>query len=209
MLAYNPKIIKYLIALLFFTNYSFFANAQSSISVKANTLSYQITEPQADLLKMKLSENGKLAFEPGIVLSFNAFANAKSALNISQFFIMDKASHLAGSTSLMVKFRLIKSYKHSFYVSLGSIVHYRKTWSDLEDYEDESIYNESSDWQYKFSWISGSLEYNYYINKMNDFSVSLLHIQAESIGLAIGFKHWINKKPSKKKRGCISCPSFH
>ncbi len=190
-------------------NLSLFVNAQSSISIKASTLTYQITDTQPDLIKMKLSENGKLAIEPGIVFSYNIFASARSALNISQAFILDKASHLAGSTSAMVKFRLIKLYQHSFYVSIGPSFHYRKTWADLDGYKNESAYNNSEEWQHKLSWISGALEYNYYMNKMNDLSISLLHIQAESVGLAIGFKHWISKKPSKKKRGCISCPSFH
>ncbi len=185
------------------------AKAQTSISVELNTLSYQITDTQPDILKTKLSSDGKLAFEPAVVLGFDAYASSRSALHISQSFIWDKASHVAGATSVMIKFRLLKSYKHSLNIALGPVFHYRQSWADISGYENETIYNTASDWQYKFSWISGKMEYNYYLNKMNDLSISLMHIQPESVGLAIGFKHWINKKPRKKKRGCISCPSFH
>jgi hypothetical protein len=73
---------------------------------------------------------------------------------------------------------------------------------------DEPVYVDTGEWQHKFSWLSGEIEYNLYMNKFTDLCISLNHIQAESMGLAVGFKYWINKKP-RKKRGCVSCPGFH
>ena len=105
------------------------------------------------------------------------------------------------------KIKLIKSFKHSIYFAVGPGIYYRKSWSDIEGYTNEPIYNESSGWQYKFSWLSGEIEYNYYITKYSDFTVSINNTQAESIGIAFGLKYWINKNPGKKK-GCVSCPSF-
>ncbi len=185
-----------------------YANSQSNISIKLNTLTYQITEPQTNIINRTLSDNGKLALEPGVVFSYDAYASPTAALHISQAFIFDKASHLAGATGLMVKFRIIKYYQHSFYVAFGTSLHYRQTWENIDGYLPESAYKESSDWQYKFNWLSGEIEYNYYINKMNDLSFSVLHIQAETVGFAIGIKHWISKH-QRKKRGCVSCPGLH
>ncbi len=182
--------------------------SQSNVSIKLNSATYQITETQPDIIKLNLFNNGKIALEPGVVFSYDNYATPTVALHISQSFILDKALHLAGASSVMVKFRIMKYYKHSIYAALGVAMHYRQTWENIEGYKPENIYKTGSDWQYKFSWISGEIEYNYYINKMNDFSLSLLHIQAESIGLTIGFKHWISKK-QRKKRGCISCPGLN
>lgn len=187
---------------------SFLTEAQTNVSLKLSTLSYQFTETQPDLLKLNLTSNGKLAIEPGLIFSFEAYASSNTALKISQAVIIDKATHLAGATQIMIKFRVAKSFKHALYMAIGPAFHYRKTWADMNGYIDEPVYTTSGDWQHKFSWLSGEIEYNYYLNKMTDLSISLNHIQAESIGLAVGLKFWINKKP-RKKRGCISCPGLH
>jgi len=185
-----------------------FLQAQNNLSLKFTSLSYQLTENQPEILKLKLSENGQLAFEPGFMLAYEGYASSTTALKVSQLLLMDKAMHFAGKTQIMIKFRIVKSFKHSLYFAIGPGLNYRKTWSDMEGYVDEPIYNTFSDWQYKLNWLSGEIEYNYYLTKYTDLSISLEHVQAESIGLAVGFKYWINKTPGKKK-GCISCPSFH
>lgn len=201
------KFYKFILALFFATFGTIYA--QTNASFRLNTITFQASEPQPDVLKTKLSGDGKVAAEPGIIFAYEAYASEIAALKISQSLIYDKAGHIAGGTSLMIKFQLIKAFKHSFSISAGPVMHYRQSWTDMEGYEPEPIYAEGEvDWQSKFSWISGELEYNYYLNKHTDLSISLVHIQAESVGLAIGVKKWINKKP-RKKRGCISCPSFH
>lgn len=181
--------------------------AQNSVSFKANTLTCQFTETQPALAKLKLSGDGKLAAEPGIIFAYETYANSNTALKLSQAILLDKASHLAGATSVMIKFRLLKSFKHSIYLALGPTLHFRKNWADMDEYVDEPVYNSNEDWQHKISWLSAEIEYNYYLNKKTDLSISLNHVQAESVGLAIGVKYWINKKP-RKKRGCVSCPGF-
>jgi len=202
------KIFNLKLVLLFILIWSGqFTIAQTNFSLKLNTLTYQFTETQPDLLKLKLSGNGQLAAEPGLIIAYEAYASSKAALKLSQSLIFDKASHLAAATSIMIKFRVAKSFKHSFYLALGPVYHYRKTWADMEGYTDEPIYNIASDWQHKISWLSAEIEYNYYLNKVTDLSISLNHIQAESVGIAFGFKYWINKKPRKKK-GCVSCPGL-
>lgn len=182
--------------------------AQNNVGFKLNTLTYQFSDVQPELAKLKLSRNGQFAVEPGIIFSYDEYASSRTAIRVLQSFILDKALHLAGSSQLMIKFRIVKSFKHSVYLALGPVFHFRQTWASDETYIDEPIYNSSIGWQYKFTWISGEIEYNYYLNKYNDFSISLNHIQAESMGLAFGIKHWINRNP-KKKRGCVSCPGLH
>lgn len=203
----NSNVFKYCISIFLFCN-PFFVFAQNNVSFKLSTLSYQFTDTQPGLLKLKLNQNGRLAAEPGLFFAYETYASSNTALKISQALLLDKATHLAGATQIMVKFRVAKSFKHSVYMALGPVFHFRKNWADMEGYIDEPIYNSAEDWQHRFTWISGEIEYNYYLNKYTDLSISLNHVQAESVGLAIGFKYWINKKP-RKKRGCVSCPGFH
>ena len=203
----KTKNIRLIIFTLFLQS-GIYLQAQNNVSIKFTSLSYQFTETQPDIIKLKLSQNGQLALEPGVLLSYEGYASSTTALKVTQLFMIDKAMHFAGKTQIMIKFRIVKSFKHSLYFAIGPGLNYRKTWADIAGYIDEPIYNTSSDWQYKLNWLSGEIEYNYYLSKYFDLSVSLNHIQAESIGLAIGIKYWINKTPSKKNR-CISCPSFH
>jgi hypothetical protein len=188
-----------------FSGFSLYS--QSNLSIRLSTLSYQLSEAQPELVRFKFDQDGKLAFDPGIAISYEAYATGNTALKLNQAFIYDKAAHLAGISQVMIKFRIAKSFKHSFHLGIGPVVHYRKSWADMDNYIDEPIYTTKGDWQYKLSWLSGELEYNYYLNKSTDLSVSFNHIQAESIGILVGLKYWISRKPVKKK-GCVSCPGL-
>jgi len=195
--------------LAFFCGFCFmFTEAQSNINVKINTITYQFTNNNVQLAKMKLSGNGKLAFEPGLIFAYEAFATPTASLKINMALLIDKVQKFAGFPQVLMRFRLFNAYKHSMTLGVGSAFYFRQTWAGLQGYEDENIYNGDNDWQYHFAWLSGELEYNYYLSKMSNLSVSLSLINPESIGLSVGYKYWISKK-SKRKRGCISCPSFH
>lgn len=100
--------------------------AQNSFSLKANTVTYQFTDTQPELTNLKLSSDGKIAVEPGIILAYETYATNNAALRLSQAVILDKASHLAGATSIMVKLKLAKSFKHSVYIALGPTFHFEK-----------------------------------------------------------------------------------
>jgi hypothetical protein len=136
--------IKLLLILIIFQ--LVYLQAQNNISVKLTSLSYQFTETQPDILKFKLSENGQLAFEPGLLFAYEGYASSTTALKVSQLFLLDKAMHFAGKTQIMIKFRIVKSFKHSLYFAIGPGLNYRKTWSDIEGYVDEPIYNTTADW---------------------------------------------------------------
>jgi len=193
MKRYSLNLV-YICAILIISNLSL---AQSNVSFKLSTLSYQFTDVQPDLAKLKITSDGKLAFEPGLIFAFEGYASSNAALKISQSFLVDKATHIAGSTQLMIKFRVAKSFKHSLYIGFGPVFHYRQTWADMENYIDEPVYNTSLDWQHKFSWLSGEIEYNYYLGKFTDLSISFNHVQAESIGLAVGLKYWFSRNPEE------------
>jgi hypothetical protein len=186
----------------------FFTEAQSNINIKLSTFTYQFTDNNAQLAKLKLSNNGKLAFEPGLIIAYEAFASPTTSLKINTALIMDKAGKFAGFPQILIRFRLFNAYKHSMTLGVGPAFYFRQSWADIDGYEANDVYSGDGDWQFRPVWFSGELEYNYYLSKMSNLSVSLNLINPESVGLAVGYKYWISKK-GKRKRGCISCPSFH
>ncbi|MCF6240864.1 MAG: hypothetical protein L3J74_05910 [Bacteroidales bacterium] len=183
--------------------------SQSNINIKLNTLTYQFSDNNVQLAKLKLSNNGKLAFEPGVIFAYEAFATPATSLKINMALLMDKAGKFAGFPQFLIRFRLFNAFKHSMTLGLGPAFYFRQTWANITGYEANDVYTDDGDWQFRSVWFSGELEYNYYLTKMSNLSVSLNLINPESIGLAIGYKYWISKKSNKRKRGCISCPSFH
>ena len=184
------------------------AKSQSNVNIKLITLSYQFTDNNIELAKQKLGGSGKLAYEPGFVFSYESFATPATSIKAAMALYYDKASKLAGFPQILIRFRLFNAYKHSMSVGFGPAVYFRQTWATIDSYQDDGVYTDAGDWQYKIAWLSGELEYNYYISKNANLSVSLNLINPETMGLAVGYKYWISKK-TKRKRGCISCPSFH
>ncbi len=182
--------------------------AQSNVNFKLNTFTWQFTDNNAHLAKLKLDDKGQFAIEPGLIAAYEAFASPLTSLKINMALLMDKAGKFAGFPQILFRFRLFNAYKHSMTIGLGPAFYFRQTWVDIEGYEANDVYQGDGSWQFRPIWITGEIEYNYYLTKMSNLSVSLGLINPESIGLAVGYKYWISKK-SKRKRGCISCPSFH
>ncbi|MEN8119991.1 MAG: hypothetical protein ABFS35_06580 [Bacteroidota bacterium] len=204
----NTKYIFVTVVLIIIRLTTYYALSQSNVNIKLTNLSYQFTDNNLELANRKIGESGKLAFEPGLIFAYESFATATASIKVAMALYYDKASKLAGFPQVMIRFRLFNAYKHSMSMGFGPALYFRQTWATMEGYDDDDIYTNSGDWQYKMAWLSGELEYNYYLSKNSNLSVSLNLINPESVGLALGYKYWISKKP-KRKRGCISCPNLH
>jgi len=183
--------------------------AQSSISIKAVTLAaHPFENRNSELYNTSISSNGTFTAEPGLLFSFEVFGDPFTSLKFVQMGNYDQCSKLSGYTQIMIKRKLFQYYKHSMSIGLGPMVHYREKWTDIVGYQDEGFYTDKGNMQYKITWVSGEIEYNYYIGKKGDISIALVNLHPESIGLAIGYKFWISKTGNNHKKGCISCPSF-
>ncbi|MCQ2251001.1 MAG: hypothetical protein MJZ66_07815 [Bacteroidales bacterium] len=179
--------------------------AQSNFSLDFTTVGFDFGDREnAAIYKLKASESGKTVAEPGIRLAGEVYSSDVVSLKFAQTLRIDEMKKLAMSTQLMLRLRLIKIYKHSINIGFGPQIFYRNTWEKEEGYIDEGVYNKGS-FQTKMSWVSGEVEYNYYLNKHNDFSLCIYHMNPETMGFALGFKHWISRKSNK----CNTCPSFH
>ncbi len=179
--------------------------AQSNLSLDFTSIGLDFGDGEnVPIYKLKASENGKTILEPGIRLAGEAYSSDVVSLKVAQTIRMDEMHKLAMSTQLCVRLRLMKIYKHSINIAVGPQIFYRQTWQSEAGYIDEGVYKSGS-FQSKMTWLSGELEYNYYLNKHNDLSICIFHLNPEAAGVAVGFKHWISRKSNK----CNTCPSFH
>ena len=181
------------------------AMAQSNISLDFTSIGIDFGDGvNAPIYKLKAGDGGKAILEPGIRLAGEVYNTDVVSLKAAQTIRFDEMKKLAMSTQVMLRFRMLKIYKHSVNIAIGPQLFYRKTWQSESGYTDEGLYK-SGQFQTRMNWLSGELEYNYYINKHNDLSLCIMHLNPEAMGFAIGFKHWISRKSNK----CDTCPSFH
>lgn len=202
----KPILIRTLFLIAFFN--SVIVNSQSNISIKLLTLSYEFGVENAEFYSQTITNDGAFAIEPGLLFSYEAYANKNTAIKLNQAVFYNKVSSLSTFTQLMFKFRVFTHYKQSLYIGIGPNFQLRKSRNSIVGYIDEGNFTNSGAYQYNVSWLSAEIDYNIYLNKKTDLSISLNHILPKSIGLAVGVKYWINKSP-KKKRGCVACPGSH
>ncbi len=184
---------------------TYYCVAQSNVSIKANLLSYNLYKNEnSNLYKTKLLDNGELTLEPGIQLSAEFFGNIYTSFKIMQTVKNDACSKFSGSTQLLIRYRFFKRWKHSIYAGVGPAIFYRESWTGLDNYIDNSFYEQSDFLEYKNVWLSGEVEYNYSLNKYGDFSLSVNQINGNSLGVLFGYKYWFSRKPRKK----CNCPSY-
>ena len=188
------------------------AYSQNSYSVKAFGIGiHPFSDVNSDILTKKLDTKGQFAFEPGVILSTEFFLNSDMvSIKPMQSVYLDRMGKIAGFTHFGLRAYVYKQKKYSLVLGIGSCLFYRQDWSSIENYVNEDIYTDFNDFQYKFFMLSGEIEYNYYLSKLNYFTVSANQIDLHAFALSVGFKQlfkYKKKKRRKRKKAC-DCPSF-
>jgi len=198
--------MKTVLSLIFLVFISFgILSAQSSLSARLLTVSvHPFAEQNLPLHQNTIDNSGYITFEPGLILSYDRFLAKKISFRFSTAVMNDRYNTLAGYSQIMLKYKLLKYYKHSFYIGFGPAVFYETDKSNVDGWINEDKYNLSGNTLYKIGWISGMLEYNYYLTKKIDFAVSLNHSHSKSFALSLGVRFDI---PDPNGKGC-DCPSF-
>lgn len=182
------------------------ANCQSNISAKLSTIVVNpFEDPNKPIYINKIDNDGLLTIEPGLQLSAEFFTYESTSIKIIQTFSNDQINYMDFSTQLLIRVILYREKRNSLLIGFGPIIHFRQNWNTFPNYQSEGIYKQTGDLQYKFSWISGEIEYNYLINRNFDLSVSANHFHPQAFGLLIGGKYWF----SRKSRHCNTCPSYN
>lgn len=201
--------MKYLLTIILFVccNAIF---SQNSYSIKAFAIGvHPFSELNTDILTNKLGSNDLLAFEPGLILASEFFLNSDMvSIKPMQSIYLDRMGQIAGFTHLGLRAYVYKKKKHSLVLGIGSSLFYRQDWSGIENYIDEDIYEIKKGFQYKFFMLSGEIEYNYYLSKLNYFTLSANHIDLQAFTASVGFKRLFKYRKKKKKRKACDCPSY-
>lgn len=193
-------IISFLL-LIFYTNSIF---SQSNFSIRATSVIFNPLDTlNCDIYKNKISSDGFLTFEPGLNFAVELFGNDVTSAKLSQSLRLDACSKLCGTTQLLLRFRLLKKWKNTLTAGIGPVFFYRQSWQDIENYEQETYYNSNS-MQSSVMWLSGEIEYNFYMSKHSDLSISINHISPRAFGILVGYKYWFSRKSNK----CNTCPSY-
>ena len=186
------------------------AFAQSNISFKLSTFALQAElDENAPMYKLNLSKNGKWLVEPGLIISTEVFPSFRIAsVKLIQGLYLDRMAKIGGFTHLGLNRRILKSWKHSLNFGLGLAICYRKSWREIDNYQEDKRYIKAeNEWQYAYQWLSFEIEYDYILNKKSDLSISLNTIHLNTFSVAVGWRYWMSKKRRKRKGSC-NCPQF-
>ena len=200
------NFFKLFFQILFITVFCNGLKAQQNISISLIGPGFDFGDRENSAVYLTMpSEEKMLIMEPGLRIGVELYANPATSFKFVQSGRYDSMHKLAFSTQMMIRFRLFKIYKHSLSLGFGPTMFYRQTWRGLDGYVDEKLYEgKGRQMQSRINWVSGELEYNFYITKLDDLSFSVIHLHPEAMGFGIGFKHWFTRKSNK----CGTCPSF-
>lgn len=188
--------------------------AQNAISGKLFGIGiHPVDNDNAGIYETAIDDKGTYLFEPGFIAAFENFSpNDRMSVKINQGIHRDAAKKIAGFTHLGIRAYVVSGKRHSLCLGVGPTFYYRQSWHLLEGYVDQEIYDGNDNWQYKFSILSGEIEYNYYMAKHTDLAISLTQMQPKAFTLAVGLRYWLPVKNSRyrkrRRRGGCDCPSF-
>lgn len=181
--------------------------AQSSLSARILTVStHPFANQNLPLHKNSIDNKGFVTFEPGLILSYDRYLAKNLSFRFSTSVMNDRYNTIAGYSQVLLKYKLVKYYKHSFYIGFGPALFYETDKPNIENWVNEDNYKtaDNNEILYKIGWLSGMIEYNYYITKKIDFAVTLNHIHSRSLALSLGVRFDL---PDPDGKGC-DCPSF-
>ena len=180
-------------------------SAQSSISAGLLTVS---THPFSDqnliLHQNTLDNKGFVSLEPGLILFYDRYLINKLSFRATTAVMNDRFNLLSGYSQLLLKYKLFKYFKHSLYIGIGSAVFYDTNKTSIDNFVNEDNYKIVDNTMYKIGWLSGMVEYNYYLSKKVDLAITLNHTHSRSAALSFGVRVDI---PDPNGKGC-DCPSF-
>ena len=194
------KLIFVLLIFGFYKTYS-----QSSLSARLLTVSaHPFANQNLALHKNTIDKNGYITFEPGLILSYDRYLAKKLSFRFSTAVMNDRYNTLAGYSQVILKYKVLKYYKHSVYLGFGPAIFYETDKSYIENWVNEDNYKTANNTLYKTGWLSGMFEYNYYINKHMDFALTLNNTHSKSFAISAGIRFDL---PDPNGKGC-DCPSF-
>jgi len=163
---------------------------KNALTVKAFGLSFHLKKsPHPEIFPNRLDDNGYITLNYGAIVGYDRFiVRNVHAIRLEQGLYADCSASLAGFTHLGWRGLIFRKNRHSMNGGIGPTLVYRRDWNRIEGYADDGYFNRRGNWQYKFYWYAGELEYNYKLNKQTDFSVNLVPGLPELISFGMGVR---------------------
>jgi hypothetical protein len=163
---------------------------RNAFTVKFFGLSVHLKEsPYPEIFPNRLDEKGYITANYGALVGYDRFiVRDVHTIRIEQGLYADCSASLAGFTHIGWRGRIFKKNRHSMNGGIGPTLVYRRDWNRLKGYTDSGYFNRRGEWQYKFYWYAGELEYNYKLKERMDLSVSVVPGLPELVSVGVGVR---------------------
>ncbi len=181
--------------------------SQQTVSVKLHSLSaHPFADKNLSLHQHKINADGTLTFEAGIYVGYDNQFSRKTALHISASVLSDRFNGISAYTQAGINYQIFRSGRHSIYIGFGPAFFVASSREDITAYVNEEDFNQANTLpNYKFSFLSGFLNYDIILNKKTALNFGINHSQPESVSLTAGIR--FRKIGGKHGKGC-DCPSY-
>jgi hypothetical protein len=182
--------------LVYFSSFAIYAHSYN-FEIKYFGLNiHPVGDINAELMPIKLGNNGFLVPSFGVALSFEKYIWRNFlSLKFMEASYTDCALQAAGFIHFGFRITLLDKGRHQLNVGIGPTFIYRQSWYNLEGYDDSKNFYKGDDthdkWQWRFIIYGGEFEYNYRLTDRVDFSWTMVPgipiLIANAFGLRIKF----------------------
>jgi hypothetical protein len=153
----------------------------------------------------RMDDNGTFIFEPGLMFSYQKYIYLTTlSLQFSQCIFSDAAAQLAGSTSMLLKYRFFHKYKFALEFGMGPSLSFRQDWNNINQYVENDGYIVNGHWQTKMM-LGAELTAYVYLGGNSDISLSVHHGSSYgAASIALGYRHWFNSI-ANVRTNCNDC----
>ena len=167
------------------------AKAQGAYLIKASG-------PMLRLGSLYEGQN-RVEFIPGGQIGFEQYLGSRTTgIKFIQAIHIPQSGQVYLTSQFMFKFRLYKR-KHAFGMGIGPVLFAQNF---VPERPDEWMLK--STWYLRNEWMSGELEYCYYLNPRFRLSFSVNQLAFQTVTLSAGIKYWLAYSDRKN----CNCPSF-
>ncbi|MDA3880304.1 MAG: hypothetical protein PF436_07955 [Prolixibacteraceae bacterium] len=118
-------------------------------------------DPNAALMPLKLSSDGKVIFNYGGVLHYKKYFKSRFSFDAVQAIQADCGLQFSSATVFSAGYDIIKRKAHRFIFAIGPGFYIRESWTKFEEYQRINDLTESKNgkWEYKFIPFVPHIEY--------------------------------------------------
>lgn len=170
------------LCVLLFILFSIGGNAQFTVGIKFGGLAFHQQKVNPNYYRLSIDKKGRWVGYLGCSITagyqFNPYIGVKIIQTLMPY---DCAGKFSGITHIGIDFQDriigIDNAKHNLSASFGPLFYYRKNWAHVPNYyKDEGFVkqNVAGNWERKFVWYGGQIQYDFKLNQRHKLSTNFL-----------------------------------